>query len=94
MSAASTVIRTVRDLPSKLRSRAAYKNTFNTDSGKLVLRDLYLFCRGMQTSHVQGSESETAFNEGKRAVLIRIFHKMKVHDERKMHQQLEEIRDE
>ena len=91
MSAASVV----REIPQAvLRLRGSYKSCFGTVAGERVLRDLYRFCHGGQSTHVQGNEYETAFNEGKRAVFIRIFHKMKIHDERKMLKQLEEIRDE
>jgi len=77
-----------------LRLRGAYHATFLTPSGDRVLKDLYHFCHGMQGTHVTGESHETAFREGQRSVLIRIFHKIKVHDERKMLKRLEEMRDE
>ena len=95
MSFATSISEAVRRIPEKvLRLRAAYRGCFGSGAGEKVLRDLYLFCRMGQSTHVQGNEYETAFNEGKRAVFIRIFHTMKVHDERKEMKRLEEIRDE
>jgi hypothetical protein len=85
----------VRQLPKKvLKLRSAYQTCFSGVAGETVLRDLYKFCNAMQPTHVMGNEYETAFNEGKRRVFLRIFHQMKIHDERKMLKQLEEMRDE
>jgi len=90
-----TAVDTIRSLPKRvLRLRAAYQECFKGVAGETVLRDLYKFCNVMQPTHVVGNEYETAYNEGKRRVFLRIFHEMKVHDERKMLKQLEEMRDE
>lgn len=89
-----SVATTMRSLPKKGRLRAAYKACFNTPAGDIVLNDLYRFCHAMQPTHVNGNEYETAFNEGKRRVFLRIFHQMKVEDERKRLRILEETRDE
>ncbi len=80
----------VRDLVLKTQQlRTAYKNVSD-----LVLRDLYKFCRGMQGTYTLGDSHHTAYREGQRSVLIHIFHKRKVHNEQKLLEQLEEMRDE
>ena len=52
--------------------RIDYGLTFGSDYGKRVLSDLYRFCGMAQPSFVPGSSDETAFNEGKRRVFLRI----------------------
>lgn len=46
--------------------------TFNTPHGKKVFNDLAKFCGAMQTSHVPGDATETAYREGMRRVFLRI----------------------
>ena len=49
-----------------------YRAAFATPSGRRVRADLYHFCGVHQPSHVPGDPMETAFNEGKRRVGLRI----------------------
>lgn len=77
----------------KIRNRASYKNCFLTPSGEMVLHDLYKFCR-VGTSTLDTDAIGLAIIEGRRSVFIRILHNMKVHDERKELQRLEEIENE
>ena len=53
--------------------RAAYRAVFNRgQNATIVLADLVAFCHGDRPSYVPGSQDETAYNEGKRRVLLRI----------------------
>lgn len=78
----------------KRRKRSAYQNCFGTDSGRIVLKDLYDQCHAMQTTNVPGDPHHSAYLEGQRSVFVYIFKTMKVVDERKLLKQLEETRDE
>lgn len=53
-----------------------YQQTFNTESGRRVLRHLMKMHGMMQTSFVEDPYA-TAFNEGGRNVVIQIFHKLR-----------------
>ena len=53
---------------------AAYHEFFNSDSGKVILADLWSFCGVMDTMEVLGSDPYwTYFNLGKRRVFLRIY---------------------
>lgn len=52
--------------------RIDYGLTFTSEHGSRVLKDLYRFCGMAQPSFVPGAPDETAFNEGKRRVFLRI----------------------
>jgi hypothetical protein len=52
--------------------RDMYRQTFNTDSGVKVLRDLEARSNWRSSSYVAGDANATAFEEGKRAVLLHI----------------------
>jgi len=49
----------------------AYKRTFDSSDGKLILNDLFKSCH-MTTSTMDSNPHETAFNEGARSVVLRI----------------------
>ena len=49
-----------------------YRQTFNTDSGVKVLRDLEARSNWRSLSYVAGDVNATAFEEGKRAVILYI----------------------
>lgn len=49
----------------------AYKRFFDTQDGKLILKDLMKSCH-MLTSTMDKDPYETAFNEGARSVVLRI----------------------
>jgi len=56
------------------RTARAYKDLFESENGKLVLKDLESFC-GQNTSSVceqSPNELQTFFAEGKRRVYLRI----------------------
>lgn len=55
-----------------LRRRAAYREVFTGEHGDVVFADLFDFCGARKPSFVPGSADETAFNEGKRRVMLRI----------------------
>ncbi len=54
-----------------------YRQTFNTDSSVKVLADLEARCNYRATSYVAGDANATAFEEGKRAVILHIHNMMK-----------------
>lgn len=49
----------------------AYEIVFRSPQGKVVLRDLMKRCRFWRTSYEPNSD-QTAFNEGKRTIFLRI----------------------
>ena len=53
-----------------LQSR--YRAVFEGDAGEDVLRDLYEFCGLYRQAHVAGDPFETAFNDGRRRVALRL----------------------
>ena len=57
--------------------RVMYNDLFTTESGKKVLADLEVRCNWRTSSYVVGDANATAFEEGKRAVLLHIFNMMK-----------------
>jgi len=54
------------------RRRADYRAVFTGPAGKRALADLYRFCGMGSPSFVPGRPDETAFNEGRRRVFLRI----------------------
>ncbi len=58
--------------PGRRRRRADYRRCFATPEGRRVLADLYRFCGMATPSFVAGRADETAFNEGKRRVFLRV----------------------
>ena len=54
-----------------------YRQTFNTDSSAKVLDDLEARCNYRALSYVAGDANATAFEEGKRAVILHIHNMMK-----------------
>lgn len=51
----------------------AYQRLFNTEDGKIVLRDLLQSCHFM-TPTFDGDALESAYKEGERSVLLRLIH--------------------
>jgi hypothetical protein len=56
--------------PNKLR--VMYNDLFTSEAGKKVLGDLEARCNWRSSSYVAGDANATAFEEGKRAVLLHI----------------------
>lgn len=54
---------------------------FNTPQGEFVLSWLYDRVRAGKTSFVAGSPDQTAYNEGRRSVLLEIQQQMRLDDE-------------
>lgn len=52
--------------------RLAYRRMVAGDTGRLVLADLSEICGENRTSFVPGDPQQTAFNEGRRSVLLHI----------------------
>ena len=66
---------------SRRQKRIDYGLTFRSDHGKRVLSDLYRFCNMGKPSFVPGSPDETAFNEGKRRVFLRVAALLELNDD-------------
>jgi len=56
--------------PNKLK--LMYNDLFTSEAGKQVLGDLEARCNWRTSSYVAGDANATAFEEGKRAVLLHI----------------------
>jgi len=56
--------------------REMYKQAFTSDSGVIVLKDLEARSNWRTSSYVAGDANATAFEEGKRAVLLHIHNMM------------------
>jgi hypothetical protein len=56
--------------PNKLK--LMYNDLFTSEAGKQVLVDLEARCNWRTSSYVAGDANATAFEEGKRAVLLHI----------------------
>ena len=54
-----------------------YKTTFDSESGQKVLRDLEGRTNWRALSYVAGDANATAFEEGKRAVILHIHNMLK-----------------
>jgi hypothetical protein len=54
-----------------------YRQTFNSESSVKVLADLEARCNYRASSYVVGDANATAFEEGKRAVILHIHNMMK-----------------
>ena len=57
--------------------KVMYKDTFEDNAGKKVLKDLELRCNWRASSYVAGDANATAFEEGKRAVILHIYNMLK-----------------
>ena len=57
--------------------KVMYKDTFEANAGKKVLEDLELRCNWRASSYVAGDANATAFEEGKRAVILHIYNMLK-----------------
>ena len=57
--------------PNKLK--LMYNDLFTSEAGKQVLGDLEARCNCRSSSYVAGDANATAFEEGKRAVLLHIY---------------------
>lgn len=53
-----------------------YKETFETEGGQKVMHDLEARANWRASSYVAGDANATAFEEGKRAVLLHIHNMM------------------
>jgi hypothetical protein len=57
--------------------KVMYKDIFGDNAGKKVLSDLEARCNWRSTSYVAGDANATAYEEGKRAVILHIYNMMK-----------------
>ena len=58
----------------------AYGVTFDSESGKQVLRDLLEFCHIFQSSYIPEKGMDTAFREGERNVGLRVLDQLQIRD--------------
>jgi|TARA_B100000073_G_scaffold339444_2_gene337847 hypothetical protein len=56
--------------------REMYRGVFSEHAGEQVLRDLEARCNWRASSYVAGDANATAFEEGKRAVILHIHNMM------------------
>ena len=57
--------------------KVMYKDAFGNNACKKVLEDLEIRCNWRASSYVAGDANATAFEEGKRAVILHIYNMMK-----------------
>ena len=69
--------------------KKTYRQLFNTDEGKVVLRDLKLRNHVLSSSYVAGDPHDTSFREGQRSVVLTIMRMMEEKTAEEM-QQLKE----
>ena len=69
--------------------KKTYRQLFNTDEGKVVLRDLKLRNHVLSSSFVAGAPHDTSFREGQRSVDLTIMRMMEEKTAEEM-QQLKE----
>lgn len=69
--------------------KKTYRQLFNTDEGKIVLRDLKLRNHALTTTFVAGDPHDTSFREGQRSVVLTIMRMMEEKTAEEM-QQLKE----
>lgn len=83
------------DRQAVLRVAGAYRDTLGNDSpqARLVLDDLARLCCAATTTFVSGDPVATAFNEGKRTVLLHILEALGVKPSDLAFQLLEEKRE-
>jgi hypothetical protein len=56
--------------------RTMYTDVFTSTAGQKVLSDLEVRCNWRASSYVAGDANATAFEEGKRAVILHIYNMM------------------
>lgn len=56
----------------RAKMKLMYNDLFTSEAGKKVLKDLEARCNWRVSSYVAGDANATAFEEGKRAVLLHI----------------------
>ena len=64
-------------IPEIEKLKDLYRQTFNSESSVKVLADLEARCNYRASSYVAGDANATAFEEGKRAVILHIHNMMK-----------------
>ena len=69
--------------------KKTYRQLFNTDEGKVVLRDLKLRNHVLSSSFVAGDPHDTSFREGQRSVILTIMRMMEEKTNREIQQQEE-----
>jgi hypothetical protein len=71
-----------------------YAQTFGTSGGRKVLDDMARACRANASTYVQGDPHQTAFNEGARAVYLRILSKIEKSKNKAERSRLAKIKEE
>jgi hypothetical protein len=71
-----------KQLKEALKVNIAYKKTFSTDEGKMVLMDLVKSSGMMASSFVANDPYATAFNEGARSIVVRLIDTIQIDPEK------------
>lgn len=77
INAATTLRKQIDAWKRERATVGAYKAVFTSAQGDIVLRDLMIQCGLLSVSHVSGDSHDTAFNEGKRAVVLFILERLR-----------------
>jgi hypothetical protein len=71
----------IQHLSETLNKRKAYKNIFTTEDGKIVLRHLCKTCCVTSPAFVAGDAQTTAYNNGKRDIVLAILRFVHANDD-------------
>lgn len=71
----------IQHLSDTLNKRKAYRNIFSTEDGKIVLRHLCKTCCVTSPAFVAGDAQTTAYNNGKRDIVLAILRFVHASDE-------------
>ena len=63
-----------------IRRRQDYRRTFGGEPGRRVLRDLMRRHYVLRSTQIVGDSHETAFNEGRRAVVLDVLHALSANE--------------
>ncbi|NNG04027.1 MAG: hypothetical protein HKM95_07990 [Inquilinus sp.] len=73
----------------RVRRRQDYARVFRGEAGGRVLRDLMRRHFVLRSTQAVGDSHESAFNEGRRAVVLDVLHTLRVREDELIRQSLE-----
>ena len=65
----------------RIRRRQDYRRAFRGEPGRRVLRDLMRRHFVLRSTQIAGDSHETAFNEGRRAVVLDVLHALNANED-------------
>ncbi len=65
----------------RIRRRQDYRRAFGGEPGRRVLRDLMRRHFVLRSTQIAGDSHETAFNEGRRAVVLDVLHALNANED-------------